>query len=232
MPRVEKAEQQATKAEEQVTRSKNQVTSLTEQLSKVSSSSEKSSTSDTKTDSKNASSDSSSSTSKTAESKASTGVADPWTTSGTYTSGDSVLDGEVKVFVDSVVNTSMDINTAALEMYKAIAWSDYVEREAAQHPSGKNWRIEFARMYYENGCSGNCYEFASFLSFCLQYMGFSDATSQGVLVELQSGGWGDHGIVYVTNTDGTACICDTARGTDGWMIPQGSYNVQMQDFEQ
>lgn len=231
VPRIEEAERQTTQA-------KRQVTTLTQQLSKISDDSQDSSSSDSDVDSDTSSSSTSSSSSsdssskpKTGTAKASSGVEDPWTTSGTYTSGDSVLDGEVKAFVDSVVDSSMNKDAAALEMYKAIAWSDYVERETAQHPSGKNWRTQYARMYYENGCSGNCYEFASFLSFCLQYMGFEDATAQGVEIELQGGSWGDHGIVYVTNTDGTACLCDTARGTNGWMLPQGSYNVHMVDFE-
>mgnify|MGYP006872998923 CR=1 FL=1 len=160
-----------------------------------------------------------------------TGVKSPWTESGTYTSGDATLDEEVKEFCDGIATTDMDIDTALLEVYKGIAWSDYVERDDAQHPSGKDWRLEYARQYYEHDCSGNCYEFASFLGYCLQYMGLSDAHAEGVLVELESGGWGDHGIVYVTNTDGTPSICDTARGTNGWMLKESAYNVQMQDFE-
>lgn len=160
-----------------------------------------------------------------------TGVESPWIANGKFTSGDTTLDEEVKSYVDSMVDSSASIDDAAFEMYKSIAWSDYVERDSAQSPSGKNWRTEFARMYYENGCSGNCYEFAAFLMYCLQYMGFSDAKAEATLVELQGGGWGDHAIVYVTNTDGSSCICDTARGTNAWMIPASSYNVQIQDLE-
>ena len=159
------------------------------------------------------------------------GLESPWISDGKFSTGDATLDEEVKTYCDGVVDKSQDVDTAALELFKSIAWSEYVERDSAQSPSGKDWRTKFARMYYENDCSGNCYEFSTFLSYCLRYLGFSDAKAEGVLVELQSGGWGDHCIVYVTNKDGSSCICDTARGTNGWMIPSTSYNVKMQDLE-
>ena len=159
------------------------------------------------------------------------GVEDPWLTQGTFTTGDATLDQEVKAFCDERVTTAMNVDTAALEVYKAIAWAEYVERDDAQHPAGKDWRIEYARKYYEHDCSGNCYEFAAFLMYCLRYLGYQDATAQGVAIELQSGSWGDHGLVYVTNTDGRKCLCDTSRGVDGWMLDDTVYNVEIQDFE-
>ncbi len=219
-PQIEEAQSEAEQAKSQVStltaelvRVSTELDSKTEELEKLQAKSDKSKDKDASADSKTA------------------GVDDPWVDSGKFTSGDTALDSEVKAYCDSLVDTSMDRDTAVFEVYKSIAWSDYVERDAAQHPSGKDWRTEFARMYYENDTSGNCYEFAAFLSYCMRYLGFDDATAQGVLVELQGGGWGDHGIVYVTSAEGEACICDTARGTNGWMIPEGSYNVQLQDFE-
>lgn len=217
-PQIEEAHKEAEVA-------KSQVSTLTQQLSSATASQSSSST-NASSSSENKGGDANKS-----ESAKGDGVDSPWTKSGKFTSGDAVLDSEVKAFCDSIANTSMDRDAAVLEVYKGVAWSEYVERDAAQHPSGKNWRTEFARMYYENGSSGNCYEFAAFLSYCMQYMGFDDAKAEGVLVQLQGGGWGDHGIVYVTSSDGTKCICDTARGTDGWMLPEATYNVQMQDFE-
>ena len=166
-----------------------------------------------------------------AEATANKGVDDSWLSSGKFTTGDETLDKEVKDFCDNLVSSDQDLPTAALEVYKAIAWSEYVERDDAQHPSGENWRIEYARKYYEHDCTGNCYEFATFLSYCLRYLGYSDAVAEGVQVELQSGGWGDHGIVYVTDTDGRSCLCDTSRGVDGWMLDVDSYNVRIVDFE-
>ena len=220
-PQIEEAHKEAEVA-------KSQVSTLTKQLSSVAGNQSSSST--------NTSSDSESNKDKESnankgESAKGDGVDSPWTKSGKFNSGDAVLDSEVKAFCDSIANSSMDRNAAVLEVYKGVAWSEYVERDAAQHPAGKNWRSEYARMYYENGSSGNCYEFAAFLSYCMQYMGFDDAKAEGVLIELQGGGWGDHGIVFVTSSDGTKCVCDTARGTNGWMLPESTYNVQIQDFE-
>ncbi|MBR3315828.1 MAG: hypothetical protein IKG18_17015 [Atopobiaceae bacterium] len=173
----------------------------------------------------------SSETSTRKDSKSGNGVKSPWITSGTFTTGDATLDEEVKEFCDGIATTDMDIDTAALEVYKGVAWSEYVERDDAQHPAGKDWRIEYARQYYENDRSGNCYEFAAFLSYCLQYLGLEDAHAEAVILELKSGDWGDHGLVYVTNTDGTPSLCDTSLGTNGWMLKETAYNVQIQDVE-
>lgn len=157
------------------------------------------------------------------------GVESPWTASGRYSSGDSVLDGEVKDFCDNNCGEGLSRDDAAFEMYKALAWADYVERDNAQEPSGPDWRNIYAHQYYENGCSGNCYEFASFLMYCLRYMGYEDAMAEAVLIELQSGSWGDHGIVFVTDSAGNPAMCDTARGTNGWMISTGAYNYTIED---
>lgn len=217
-PKIEKAEQETASA-------KSQIATLTKQLDKVSGSSSSSDKTDTQESSNDKNKDQ-----KNASSTS--GVEDPWVESGYYTTGDTVLDGEVKAFCDAIADKSkMDQDTALLEVYKGVAWAEYVERDSAQKPAGKNWRTEFARMYYENDCSGNCYEFAAFLSYCLQYLGLSDAKAEGVFILMEDGDWGDHGIVFVTNTDGSKCLCDTARGTDGWMLPESTYNIQMQDFE-
>lgn len=163
--------------------------------------------------------------------KANEGVESPWTKTGRFTTGDDTLDKYVKTFCDEYAKTSMTKDTAALEVYKGVAWSDYVERDSAQDPKGKDWRIVFAKQYYENDRSGNCYEYCTFISFCLQYLGFDDAIAQGVEIEMKSGSWGDHGIVFVTNTDGKECIIDTAYGVDGWMISPTTYNMRLLDFE-
>jgi hypothetical protein len=162
---------------------------------------------------------------------ANAGVESKWTSSGRFTTGDETLDQEVKDFCDGIVKEGQSQEDAVMAVYTAIAWSEYVERDDAQNPSGENWRIEYARKYYEHDCSGNCYEFAAFLGYCLRYMGLEDAVSQAVLVQLQSGSWGDHGIVYVTSLDGRSCLCDTSLGVDGYMLDADSYNVQIRDVE-
>ena len=197
-----------------------------------STSSSSSASSSNGTESKTASKENASGgTGTSGSSKVKDGVEDPWLTSGVFSTGDATLDKEVKEFCDGIADKSMKLDDAALEVYKSVAWSEYVERDDAQNPAGKDWRIEYARKYYEHDRSGNCYEFAAFLMYCLRYLGYEDAMAEGVIIELQSGGWGDHGIVYVTNTDGSSCMCDTARGTDGWMLPVGAYNVQIEDLE-
>ena len=159
------------------------------------------------------------------------GVESPWIKKGTFTTGDKVLDEETKAFVDAFAPSDKKVDEAALEMYKSLAWSDYTERDTAQHPKGSDWRETYAKQYFENGNSGNCYEFAAALMYCLQYMGFDDAKAEAIELELQSGSWGDHGIVFVTDTDGEKRMCDTARGTDGWMISTGAYNYRVVDVE-
>ncbi len=213
------------KAQAEAADAKSQVATFTKQIA---ASNANTSTGANSVSDKSSSSDQSSSSK---ESISSEGVEDPWVESGTFTTGDSELDSEVKAFCDSIATEDMDFDTAVQNVYTGIAWSEYVERDDAQHPSGKDWRIKFARMYYENSCSGNCYEFAAFLSYCLQYMGYSDAHAEGVAIEFESGSWGDHGIVFLTDKSGSKCICDTARGLDGYMIPENSYNMEIQDFE-
>lgn len=212
-PRIEEATAQAEEAQEQVkTLTKRLETTIREAAENEASLKEELEKAGKKTDSKD-------------------GTKSPWISEGGLSSGDETLDNEVKAFCDARTDSSMSQDAAALEVYKGVAWSEYVERDNAQHPSGPNWRIEYARQYYENDCTGNCYEFAAFLSYCLQYLGYSDARAEGVGIQLESGMLGDHGLVFVTNTDGSACLCDTARGTDGWMIPADSYNMEIMNFE-
>ena len=159
------------------------------------------------------------------------GVDDPWVASGKFTTGDSSLDQEVKEFCDSHADSSKPASEAVIDVYTSIAWSEYVERDDAQHPAGPDWRLEYAHKYYEHDCSGNCYEFAAFLMYCMRYMGYPDAMCQGIELEFEAGSWGDHGIVFVTDTDGTERILDTARGLDGWMLDKDIYNYRIVDFE-
>lgn len=224
-PRIETAEREAVAAKEETKAVRSQITTLTSELQRQA---EAAAEAQEALAAKNGSSNSSK---DKKDQNGAEGVDDSWLESGSYTTGDKILDTEVKAYCDSIADPSMGLENGAFEVYKAIAWSDYVERENAQHPSGADWRIVYARQFYENGCSGNCYEFAAFLAYCFQYLGLSDAHAEGALIQLESGSWGDHGLVYLTYTDGSACLCDTALGTDGWMLSAGAYNVQIQDFE-
>ena len=166
---------------------------------------------------------------RAAQASASAGVEDPWVASGRFTTGDPILDKEVKEFCDSHCNTNQSVDEAALLVYEGVAWSEYVERDDAQNPAGPNWRIEYARKYFEHDNTGNCYEFACANMYCLRYLGFSDAMAEAVIIEMQSGDWGDHGIVFVTNTDGRKCLIDTSMGVNGWMLDTDVYNYEIKN---
>lgn len=219
-PRVRTAESEAREAQQRVTMLSRQLDALAEQLEEAQQDQGDANEGDHGTDLYGI--ESSVSTTK--------GVEDPWLKEGKFSTGDTVLDKAVKEFCDGVADTSLSQTDAALAVYKQVAWSDYVERDAAQSPTGADWRQRFARMYADNDNSGNCYEFGAFLMYCLRYLGYEDALAQGILVKLESGDWGDHCVVYVTNTDGSPCLCDTSRGTDGWMLPEDSYSVQIVDL--
>lgn len=234
-PQVADAQKQARDANNQVTQLTVENKQLQEQLTLAQQQADAAKTSASQSGSSSSANSSTApqtgSASQMQPSGAGQGVESPWIKDGKFSTGDATLDNEVKEFCDGKVNTSMALEDAALEVYKGVAWADYVERAEAQHPSGADWRLRFARQFYENNCSGNCYEFAPFLAYCLRYLGYSDAIAEGCLIEQQSGNWGDHGIVFVTNTDGRKCLCDTARGTNGWMLDADSYNLTIQDFE-
>lgn len=159
------------------------------------------------------------------------GVECPWVEGGRYSTGDPVLDEYVKAWCDGQTKEGLDFSDNAYNNYLSIAWSDYVERDDNQNPSGVLWAYDNARSYYEHA-GGNCYEFSAFLSFCMQYFGYSDAHAEPLLVLFESGAWGQHTLVYVTNHDGTKCLLDTARGANGWMLPVGSYTLQVDDIGQ
>ena len=219
-PAVDQAKLEANEAKAEVKSLSDELEQLQEQLLAQDSAN---STSSTNTSSTSALSNT--------DTVAQAGVESPWLKKGTFTSGDKALDEETKAFVDAFAPSDKKVGEAALEMYKALAWSDYTERDTAQHPKGSDWRETYAKQYFENGNSGNCYEFAAALMYCLQYMGYDDAKAEAIELELQSGSWGDHGVVFVTDKDDEERMCDTARGTDGWMISTGAYNYRVVDVE-
>ena len=159
------------------------------------------------------------------------GVEDPWVPSGRWSSGDPVLDGYVKEFCDGQVKEGLDFSDNAYNMYLSISWSNYVERDDNQNPQGQQWAYQNARSYWEMG-GGNCFEFSAFLSFCMQYFGYADAHAEPLVILFQSGNWGDHCIVFVTNKDGSQCLLDTARGSNGWMVPANAYTYEVNNIGQ
>ena len=182
-----------------------------------------------------ASSSSSVSSSSSASKSAATsqGVADMWTDSGTFSTGDAQLDAYVKDLCDSESSKNASAAENAYKGYIAVAWSEYVERDNDQDPQGPDWARTYAKQWFEAGNSGNCYELSAVTQYVLQYFGYSDAKAEPCLVELESGEWGDHGLVFVTDiTTGQKKICDDALGTNGWMLDEDALNYKIKDIGQ
>lgn len=180
------------------------------------------------------SSSSSASGSESSSSGAQTGVVSPWTTSGYFSTGDSALDNYVKEFCDqhSTEGKSFDANAYDANLVISTQ-ADYVERENNQSPWGPDWDVEYAKQFFESNNSGNCYNFAAVTQFILQYFGYEDAEGQPCIVELESGNWGDHGLVFLTNkVDGKRAIVDDAMGTNGWMLDIDAYSYDVRNIAQ
>lgn len=162
------------------------------------------------------------------------GVVSPWTESGYFSTGDSALDNYVKDFCDQHSTEGKSFEENAYDTNLVVSTqADYVERENNQSPWGPDWDVEYAKQFFEAGNSGNCYNFAAVTQFILQYFGYEDAEGQPCIVELESGNWGDHGLVFLTNkANGKRAIVDDAMGTNGWMLDIDVYNYDVRNINQ
>lgn len=160
------------------------------------------------------------------------GVEDPWVEGGRFTTGDAELDQMVKTFCDDNSNPDLSAADNAFNVYCAVVWGEYIESDDNQEPLGPNWDIEYAKQYITAG-GGNCYNFCAFNEYVLKYFGYSDATAEPCIVLRQSGDYGDHGLVFVTNIeDGRRCLCDSAYGSNGWMVDIDAYTMQVRNIGQ
>lgn len=161
------------------------------------------------------------------------GVASPWTDDGRFSTGDSALDNYVKQLCDEHTSEGATFDQAAYDTYIYVSRTDYIERENNQSPWGENWAQEYAKQYFEAGKTGNCYSFAAVTEYVLKYFGYSDAEAQPCIVKLESGAWGDHGLVFVTNkVDGKRCIVDDALSANGWMLGIDDYDYDVRNIAQ
>ena len=160
------------------------------------------------------------------------GVEDPWVEGGRFTTGDAELDKMVKQFCDDNSNKDLSASENAFNVYCAVVWGEYIESDDNQEPLGPNWDIEYAKQYITAG-GGNCYNFCAFNEYVLKYFGYSDAVAEPCIVLRQSGDYGDHGLVFVTNIEnGKRCLCDSAFGSDGWMVDINEYTMQVRNIGQ
>lgn len=159
------------------------------------------------------------------------GVDDPWVASGRFSTGDAELDQMVKGFCDS--NSRADLNAAdnAFNVYCYAVWAEFVERENNQHPTGPDWDKVYAKQAL-SGNGVNCFEQVAVAEYILKYFGYADAQAEPCFILRQSGEYGDHGLLYVTDLDGRKCLCDPAFGANGWMLDAGIYTVKVMDVGQ
>ena len=177
---------------------------------------------------------SSSESSSASEQASEQGVVSPWTESGYFSTGDSELDNYIKKMCD---DHSTEGETFDKNAYATFIWlsqdTDYVERAENQSPYGVGWDAEYAKQFFEKNNSGNCFNFVAVAQYMLRYFGYSDAEAQPCVVELESGNWGDHGLVFLTNkVDGKRCLVDVALSSDGWMLDINAYNYDIRNIEQ
>ena len=161
------------------------------------------------------------------------GVESPWTDNGRFSTGDSALDNYIKTLCDENTASGATFDQAAYDTYLYVSRSDYVERENNQSPWGETWDVEYAKQYFDEGRKGNCYNFAAVTEYVLKYFGYSDAEAQPCIVKLESGAWGDHGLVFVTNkVNGAKCIVDDALSANGWMLGINDYDYDVRNIAQ
>lgn len=178
-----------------------------------------------------ASASASATSSSASAASSSEGVESPWTASGRFSSGDAELDQIIKSFCDTNTNNELSREDNAFNTYCQAVWSDYIERDNNQEPVGADWDIVYAKQFY-NGGGGNCYEMAAFVEYLLKYFGYEDATAVPAHVLRQSGEYGEHGLVYVTDVDGRKAMCDSSFGADGWLMDADMYTVKVVDVGQ
>ncbi len=168
-----------------------------------------------------------------ASAAATTGVQSPWTDDGTFTTGDAALDNYIKKVCDEHSQSGATYEQNAYDTYIYVSRCDYVERANNQSPWGEKWDVEFAKQFFEEGDSGSCYNYAAVVEYVLKYFGYSDAEGEPCVVKLQSGAWGDHGLVFVTNkADGKRCIIDPALSANGWMLGIDDYDYDVRNIGQ
>lgn len=159
------------------------------------------------------------------------GVEDPWVESGRFATGDAELDRMIKDFCDANSSSDLPLEENAFNAYCIASWYEFQERDNNQYPTGPNWDIEYAKQAIEEG-SVNCYEQAAFGEYVLKYFGYEDAVAMPSFILRQSGEYGDHGLLYVTDRDGRKCLCDPAFGANGWMLDADIYTVKAMDVGQ
>lgn len=168
------------------------------------------------------------------------GLQDNWVSSAVFTTGNKDLDIQVKDFCDALTTEGMTASENAQEVFNTIVWSGYEERTEEEKPMGRDWATVSARHYFDTGNpaegiggTGDAYEFAAAISYCLRYFGYSDALAIPVLIGKSGAGQYGSALVVVTDEDGRSCVCDPTLSADGWMLDRSTYNtILVEDIDQ
>lgn len=167
------------------------------------------------------------------------GLEDKWLASGVFTTGNKELDVQVKEFCDALTMEGLSAHDNAQTTFNTIVWSGYEERTAEEKPSGADWDKAAARHFFTTGVpaegvggTGDVYEFAAAISYCLRYFGFTDALAVPVLRGTLATGQTSSALVVVTNEYGMSCVCDPTLLADGWMLDRDLYSIVVENIEQ
>lgn len=163
------------------------------------------------------------------------GVSDPWTKSGTFSTGYEDLDEQVKTFCDAFSKDGLSAQENARNVYNNIVWGAYVNRAESEAPGGANWDVAAARQYLSTARpeagevgEGDVYDYAAITSFCLRYFGYGDAIALPVVTLDGS----QSALCLVTNGKGYECVVDPTYGTEGWMLDRYMYSIVVDDIGQ
>lgn len=168
------------------------------------------------------------------------GLQDNWLASAVFTTGNKDLDIQVKDFCDALTTEGMTASENAQKVFNTIVWSGYEGRTEEERPMGRDWATVSARHYFDMGNpaegiggTGDAYEFAAAISYCLRYFGYSDALAIPVLIGESGAGQYGSALVVVTDENGRSCVCDPTLSSDGWMLDLSTYNtILVEDIDQ
>lgn len=162
-----------------------------------------------------------------AQTQAASGVSDPWTESGTFSSGNSELDHKVKDFCDSFTEDGSTAEENLYTTFRNISYYDFYTDDYIDNPSGSDWTIRWALDMLNND-QGDCYSSCALVQWCARYFGYTDAEAYPAMVLTQSGGYGEHGFTIMT-MDGEQFLFDATKGTNGWKLNTDYYTYYVRD---
>ena len=167
------------------------------------------------------------------------GLEDKCLASGLFTTGNKELDKQVQEFCDALTVEGSSARDNANTVFNTIVWSSYEERGPNEYPSGTEWTIASARHYFAGATpaegqpgSGDVYDFAAAIAYCLRYFGFYDALAVPIVKGTLATGQTNSALVIVSNEYGLPCVCDPTLAAEGFMLDRGLYTIVVENIGQ